>query len=262
VYSQRRFFAVVALSTIHYLLSTSMILVIKNISIEGPETFADFFTAQGFELVIVDLSAGENLPKDFAGIDAVLVLGGPMNVYEEEKYPFLKSETEFIQRVVTAKIPLLGICLGAQLLAKACGAKVAKNPVRELGFSEIRLTPEGKKDFLFKDVPERLTVFQWHEDTFFIPRNGHWLAKSPACQYQAFRVGENAYGLQFHIEISDQSIREWTGAYFKPGNATHATITKQMLAAYGRLKENFDRDAVRIYGNFLRVIRKAQEQQP
>ena len=231
-----------------------MILYIKHIPIEGPETLGDFFQAQGFDTKTVDLSQGDKLPQDLSGIQAVVCLGGPLNVYEEERYPFLKEENVFIQKVLEKKIPFLGICLGAQLLAKACGGKVSKNPVKEIGFSEIRLTTEGKKDKLFFDVVERMNVFQWHEDTFAIPQTGHWLAKSPACPHQAFRVGSSAYGLQFHVEITDKNIREWTEAYFIQGNPTHEIIKKQMLASYGRLKDNLNREALKIYTNFSRMI--------
>lgn len=236
-----------------------MILFIKNIPIEGPETLADFFRSKNRELKTIDLSLGEVLPRGLEGVEAVVVLGGPMNVYEEEKYPFLKDENRFIASVLERKIPFLGICLGAQLLAKAMGVKVTRNPVREIGFSEIQLTAEGKKDPLFAGVVERLNVFQWHEDTFGIPSSGRWLAKSSACRHQAFKAGGAAYGLQFHVEVTDQSIREWCGAYFQKGNATHAIMERQMLAAYAKLKENFHREAAKIYNNFLRIITESRE---
>lgn len=231
-----------------------MILFIKHISIEGPETLGDFFKSRGFDSKTVDLSLGEKLPHDLSEIQAVVSLGGPMNVYEEDRHPFLKEENIFIQDVLAKKIPFLGICLGAQLLAKSCGVKVAKNPVKEIGFSEIRLTAEGKKDKLFSGVIERFNVFQWHEDTFAIPQSGHWLAKSPACPHQAFRVGSSAYGLQFHVEITDKSIREWSGAYFVKDHSTHEIIRKQMLASYGSLKDTLNREAVKIYSNFAQMI--------
>lgn len=231
-----------------------MILFIKNIGIEGPETIGDFFQQKGFSVQTLDLQQGDRLPGGLDGLRAVVVLGGPMNVYEEEKYPFLRDEDVFIKKVVAAGMPFLGICLGGQLLAKACGAKVTKNPIRELGFSEIRLTMEGKKDPLFKNVPERLTIYQWHEDTFAIPGTGHWLAKSPACAHQAFRVGTSAYGLQFHVEITEKSIRDWTNAYLSADNTTHQIIRQQMLASYGKLKESFHRNALVIYNNFLHIM--------
>ncbi len=236
-----------------------MILVIQHIPIEGPETLGDFLKARDFAIQTVDLSRGEKLPADFSALQAVVCLGGPMNVYEEEKYPFLKDENHFIMRALEEKIPFLGICLGAQLLAKACGAKVVKNPVKEVGFSEIRLTGEGKKDPLFAGVVERFNVFQWHEDAFAIPQAGHWLAKSPACGHQAFRIGPTAYGLQFHVEITDKSIKEWTGAYFEKDNPTHAIITRQMLASYAKIREPLAREAEKIYANFVRMIVEHEE---
>ncbi len=110
-----------------------MILIIKHIDIEGPGTFGDFLTTKGEPFRIVELGAGEKLPSNLDGIHAVVVLGGPMNVYEEDKYPFLKDENSFIQDVLKKEIPYFGICLGSQLLAKAAGARVVRSPVKEIG---------------------------------------------------------------------------------------------------------------------------------
>src|SRR3990167_5149044 len=110
-----------------------MILFIKHIDIEGPETLQPVFESHGFQCQIIDLSLGDLLPEDFSDLEAVVVLGGPMNVYEEDKYPFLKMENVFIQKILQKKIPYLGICLGSQLLAKAAGAKVTSSAVEEIG---------------------------------------------------------------------------------------------------------------------------------
>ena len=122
-----------------------MIVFIKHIDIEGPGTAGDYFqeVAPGFQ--IIELQKNDSLPTDFSSIEAVVSLGGPMNVYEEEKYPFLKKENEFLQKVIEKEIPFLGICLGSQLLAKAAGAKVRSSPEKEIGWSEVVLTKEGKK---------------------------------------------------------------------------------------------------------------------
>ena len=128
-----------------------MILIVKHIDIEGPGTLGDFLKAQGEKFSIIELGSGDQLPADLKAFKAVVVLGGPMNVDEEDRYPFLKPENIFIQKVLTAKIPYLGICLGSQLLAKAAGARVVKSPVKEIGWYKIKLTSEGEKDPLFKN---------------------------------------------------------------------------------------------------------------
>lgn len=232
-----------------------MILYIKHIDIEGPETIAPFFEKHGYRTKILSLYKGEKFPKDLNGIDAVVCLGGPMNVYEEDKYPFLAEENHFIQRVLKAEIPYLGICLGSQLLAKAAGAKVTRSPVQEIGWSHVKLTDAGHKDPLFEGSKDNILVYQWHGDTFSIPADGHWLAEGADCPHQALRVGKNAYGIQFHIEITDKSIREWSDEYFKDDPVLLQTRKAEMLAAYRKNRKLFEKEAEIIYNNFLKIIK-------
>ena len=194
------------------------------------------------------------MPPDFSSIDAVISLGGPMNVYEEEPYPFLKEENEFLQKVVEKEIPLLGVCLGSQLIAKAVGAKVKKSPVKEIGWFEVALTEEGKSDSLFQGIDPTLCVFQWHEDTFDIPAGGKLLATSQGCPHQAFKVGSGAYGLQFHVEITDQDIAAWVDAYFSKGDPGAVNKKERMILEYQEKKEAFARQSEKIYENFLQRI--------
>ena len=146
-----------------------MILFIKHIDIEGPGTIADFLEDNKIPYMAVDLSSGDKLPQLKKAFQAVICLGGPMNVYEEEKYPFLKEEDNWLQKVVIEDVPFLGVCLGAQLIAKATGARGDKNPEKEIGWYKIVLSDAGLNDPLFKDFPEVFKVFQWHGDTFGIP---------------------------------------------------------------------------------------------
>lgn len=237
-----------------------MILFLKHINIEGPETLGDFFVNQGKDIRVLDLHHGHHLPKDLTDIEAVICLGGPMNVYEEDKYPFLKAENEFIKDVLELEIPFLGICLGSQLLAKACEASVVRSANEEIGFSHVALTEKGKQDPLFHLVPLEVFVFQWHGDMFELSHTGSLLASSQQCPHQAFRVGRCAYGIQFHIEITDKSIREWSEAYFDQGNEQMLFKKMSMLKEYDRKKELFNETAQAIYGNFLRVIEQRVEQ--
>ena len=186
------------------------ILILEHNSSEGPGLIADYFSGR-YDLLTIKLWDKDPLPAAFDNIAAIVAMGGPMNVYEEEKYPFLKAENEFIKEVVASGIPYLGVCLGAQLLAKACGAAVKKNRVKEVGWSEVSGTPEGRQDKIFSLLPAKFTVFQWHEDTFEIPGNSTRLAFSGDCDNQAFVAGEKAYGLQFHVEATENMVKEWFG---------------------------------------------------
>lgn len=231
-----------------------MVLIIKHIDIERPGTLGDFFVQKEIPFRIVELGAGERLPTDLKDIRAVVVLGGPMNVYEEDKYPFLKEENIFIQRVLKEQIPYFGICLGAQLLAKAAGARVVRSPIKEVGWYKVSLTSEGKKDPLLIGFNQHEDVYHWHGDMFEVPANGVLLATADGCPHQAFRVGKNAYGFQFHMEVTDKSIKEWCDEYSAtdlPGRKEHC---ETMLAQYVKNKGKFDRQANRLYENFLNIL--------
>lgn len=212
-----------------------MILVIKHIEKEGPGSIAEFFN----DIKTIELGKGDALPSDFSDIEAVFCMGGPMNVYEEDKYPFLKEEDKFIKLLVEREIPFFGVCLGAQLLAKACGAKVYKADIKEIGWKNIELTDDGLKDPLFTGLPGNLNVLQWHEDTFDAPGNGALLAVGNDVRNQAFRAGSRAYGLQFHIEVTSQMISDWFGT-----DAHRYKIPDE---------DKFRKQASRIYKNFLRI---------
>ncbi len=144
--------------------------------------------------------------EDAAGL---VLLGGPMNVDEVETYPFLGRELDWIREAVDREMPLLGICLGAQLLAKAMGKRVYRNPIKEIGWYEIEILPAAEDDRLFHGRGPIETVFQWHGDTFDLPEGAVHLARGTTCVSQAFRVGASAYGLQFHVEMTPELIDNW-----------------------------------------------------
>ncbi len=229
-----------------------MILVIKHIDIEGPGTLGDFFTAGGMGILHADVYAGARLPRDLAGISAVVCLGGPMNVYEDKKYPFLLEEERILREAVEQGLPVMGICLGAQLLAKSCGAKVSKSPVREIGWRRVTLTDEGRRDRLFAGIPGRPEVFEWHEDTFGVPEGGVLLARGEDCRNQAFRVGKNAYGLQFHVEVTGGMISDWIKRY--AGGGGDALRREAAEIQLGK-NSDFHRTAQKIYANFSGIMK-------
>lgn len=144
-------------------------------------------------------------------VRALVVMGGPMGVYEQSRHPFLTREIEFIRGAVAADKPVLGICLGSQLIAAALGARVYPNADKEIGWYPLAAEPAAGDDFLFSGWPAASIIFQWHGDTFDLPAGAAHLFSSPLCRHQAFRFGKNVYGLQFHPEVDDAMIRDWLG---------------------------------------------------
>jgi len=157
----------------------------------------------------VDLFAEipESLTLDKAA--GLVILGGPMNVDEIQAHPFLLPELEWIRQAVDCQLPTLGICLGAQLLAKALGRPVYRNRVKEIGWYEVELLPASSEDRLFGGRGPVETVFHWHGDTFDLPEGAVLLARGTSCSNQAFRIGTSAYGVQFHVEMTPTLIDEW-----------------------------------------------------
>jgi len=163
------------------------------------------------ELTFSYLNLYESLPRTFDPhyLAGIIVLGGPMNVDETDRYPYLLPEQGFIRQAIDAGVPLLGICLGAQLLAKALGARVYAAPEKEIGWYSVQPTAAAADDPLLRHFRPQETVFQWHGDTFDLPAGAVHLAASRACAHQAFRFGDRTYGLQFHVEVTAELIDDW-----------------------------------------------------
>ena len=232
-----------------------MVLVIQHIDIEGPGLIQKFFEKKGPPVTVLKINQGASFPETAQGITAVIILSGPMNVYEEDIYPFLKEEDRFIREVLDAHVPILGICLGSQLLAKACGASVERGEAREMGWHTIKLTDEGKTDPLFANCPDEPVVFQWHEDQFRIPVGGTLLAASSVCPHQAFRVNGNAYGIQFHIEVTPEMVASWILEYLSPESLTQSDVYHMVKDYFGR-ETAFQAQTERILSNFSALIPK------
>src|SRR5271157_1595115 len=226
------------------------VLIVKHVEQEGPGMLGKIFEDAGWRLVTVELGRREALPDRLDSFAAVVMLGGPMNVYEEEAYPFLKDEDVFIKEVLREEIPFLGICLGAQLLAKACGARVMKAAQKEVGWYSVDLTKQARQDRLFKRVETPLTVFQWHEDTFDIPDGGVLLATSALVRNQAFRMGSCAYGLQFHVEASLGIIESWM--------KDEMSVDAEKILRQGAIvREALEGQAATLFNNFRRLAESA-----
>jgi GMP synthase-like glutamine amidotransferase len=171
-----------------------------------------------------------------------------MNVYEVDKYPFLIKEERLLKEALLKEVPFLGICLGAQLLAKVAGARVYKAEQSEIGWYTIELTDGAKEDALFKNLPAHFQTFQWHEDTFAIPPIGTLLATSQTCKNQALGVGKCAWGLQFHPEMTGEMIKEWACA------SSPSLDVDRLLLEYSKKRHIYSRVAHQLYLNFANVI--------
>jgi GMP synthase-like glutamine amidotransferase len=224
------------------------VLILKHAEIEGPGLIEDYLKQENILHHMINLNSHSHLPKidDFTHI---VILGGPMNVYEEGQYPFLRNEDLFIKEATQRGKLVLGICLGAQLIAKALGARVTQSPIKEIGWYDVSLTKIGSMDPLFSHLPKTFSVFQWHEDTFEIPHSAILLATSSPVPNQAFRYGDNAYGLQFHIEVTQTMVREWMKVYEDEHQKIEVlTQTEKKIESYRQRGMNFFRTFFKPHG--------------
>ncbi|MEW6585441.1 MAG: type 1 glutamine amidotransferase [Nitrospirota bacterium] len=221
------------------------ILIIKNISSEGPGTIADFVREDRIPVTVVELGSGETLPS-LEQFDTLVVLGGPMGVYEMDRYPHLASGSRAIREAINRDMKVFGICLGSQMIAHCLGADVYPGPRKEIGWHHIEVTGEGMKDPLMRrlathpgvgDFWRRFKVLHWHGDTFDLPPGAVLLASSEAYRHQAFRYRDKVYGFQFHIEVTKEMIFEW----FKDANDIDkiAAETEEIFDEYYGRAMNF-----------------------
>jgi len=180
---------------IHYL---------QHVPFEDLANIESWARSRGHDLSRTMLFSDEKLP-DMDQFDWLIIMGGPMNIYEEDRYPWLAREKEFIRRAIASERIVLGICLGSQLMADVMGSSVRKNEYREIGWFTVSLTEEGMRSPIFSVLPERFIALHWHGDTFGIPPGAARAAESRACANQAFIKGK-AIGLQFHLESYRDSI--------------------------------------------------------
>jgi GMP synthase (glutamine-hydrolysing) len=188
------------------------VLIIKNIAMEGPGTIEEYLRSGGHAYAIVDLHRGDAAP-DLDPFSHVVVMGGPMAVYEMEQHPFLKQEAKLLHDALSSNKAVLGVCLGAQMLAHVLGARVYPGGTKEVGWLRVSLTSEGMKDRVMSalaiDGTNNAEVFQWHGDTFDLPYGAVRLASSDLFVNQAFRYSDRVYALQFHIEVTPVIVADW-----------------------------------------------------
>lgn len=227
------------------------VLIVKNIKIEGPGTIEDFLKEKGMEYTVVDFSgceATEESIPDIRKFTHLVIMGGPMAVYESDGAPFLHFEVAMIRSFILGKKPVLGVCLGAQVIAHALNANVYAGGTREIGWNKVEITPEGMDDPVFSTLSVNndsyAEIFQWHSDTFDLPKKAVRMASSGIYPNQAFKYGENVYGLQFHIEVKPDMIREW----FETEEGVDA---EHMLEQTLRIFPEYSKRAMSFYEKFF-----------
>lgn len=224
------------------------VLIIKNIFSEGPGTIADHLNAANIPYSIVDLKTGMTAP-DLNSYTHLVIMGGPMGVYEMDQHPFLMDEARLIGAAIKANKHVLGVCLGAQMVAHVLGARVYPGRQKEIGWYEVALTADGMGDPVMSELAlpgkKAAQVFQWHGDTFDLPRASVRLASSDLYANQAFRYADRVYALQFHIEVTPATVSEWLK---HEQGIDFAGITKESEKIFGAYRER----ASKFYQGFFR----------
>ncbi|GAC1557525.1 MAG: type 1 glutamine amidotransferase [Ktedonobacteraceae bacterium] len=230
------------------------VLTIINIADDPTGYIGELLEEHGIAYDIIDASM-QPIP-DPTAYDAMVVFGGPQNANEDEKYPYFLQEKAALRTAVEQDMPVLGICLGGQLLATVLGGTVKKHTITEIGFSEVQCTDEGRHDPLYEGLAGRQLVYQWHEDTFDIPPGAVRLATSAKTENQAFRYGRNAYGIQYHIELTPTMLDTWLSEPSLKqeiinalGNSEYERIMSDRPQYYAQYREH----TRVIFENFLRI---------
>ena len=225
------------------------ILSVQNIGCEPLGLLEQMFVSDGYNIEKIN-AQNDFVPTNPLEYDAVIILGGPMAVYDNLAY--LQKEQELIRNAIKNETPLLGICLGSQLIAQATGGHVYKGKKKEIGWHNVYLTPASSNDIFRGFTNKTIKIFQWHGDTYDLPANAKILAYSDLYP-QAFRIG-SAVGIQFHFEVNEHIIQTWMNEYsddlstekIKPESLLPADTELEELTTQGR----------RIYNNFTRVLQK------
>jgi GMP synthase (glutamine-hydrolysing) len=239
-------------------------LVLQHIRCEPPGIFSDVFTDRGIAIETVELDEGGELP-DWRAVDLVLAMGGPMGVHDEAEHPWLAGEKRWIAAAVQAGVPYLGVCLGAQLLAASLGAPVHSGPIPEVGVLPVEVAAAARSDPVLGALGGEFPALQWHGDTFGIPAGAVHLARSGAYPNQAFRFGEAAYAVQFHVEVTDQMFAAWgqVPAYQKSAETVLGADGFGILAAeFAAAQESMARSAALMFTGWLDQAARAPARRP
>jgi GMP synthase (glutamine-hydrolysing) len=186
--------------------AATSVTILQHIDCETPGIIADFLQSAGIDMHFVRIFDGNPIPSNLASQAGLIVMGGPMSVYDHGRFPFLLEEQRLIEQVLKDDKPLLGICLGSQLIAATLGAEVKSGRQKEIGWYPVSLTASAATDALWQELPSRFTAYHWHGDVYELPQGAVSLAASELTPCQGFRYGEKAYGFLFHMEVTEKII--------------------------------------------------------
>jgi GMP synthase (glutamine-hydrolysing) len=198
------------------------ILVVQHDREDPAGVVGEQVAARGAALVPTLPPAGESFPEGPEGFDGLILMGGPMSAADDDRHPYYSRLHKMVRRFHDAGRPILGICLGSQIIARSFGKPVYRNKVTEIGFCPVRLTEAGRADPMFAGLGAEIRPMQWHEDTFDLPDEAVRLAENDACLNQAYRIGRSTYAVQFHPEVDSAMVRTWA----KSANADAATAER------------------------------------
>ncbi|MGH9356400.1 MAG: type 1 glutamine amidotransferase [Terriglobia bacterium] len=183
------------------------VVAIQHVECETPGLIEEALASKGFSVEHILSFRGQPAPKELGPAHGLVLMGGPMGVYESERFPFLQDEMRLVEKTLRDGKPVLGVCLGSQLLAAALGSKVRKGARKEIGWHPITLTEAGCDDPMLKEVGRVFVAYHWHGDVFDVPDRATNLAASVCTECQGFRYQGNAYGLLFHMEITPEILK-------------------------------------------------------
>ncbi len=228
--------------------------VFQHEAFEDLDGMGPWFTEQGWEIAYTRVDKGEDYPESLEGIDMLVLMGGTMGVYEREKYPWIDKELAIIKEAIDKGVIVLGVCLGAQLIAAALGAEVYQHDVREIGWHEIEKTEAGRFDPVFEGIPDKMLIFQWHGDTFDLPEGATLLATSNACPHQAFSYGQSVLALQFHPENTAPGLLEFLPSIRKEPKGPFVQTEDQIREFIEARCEQMNAHMHRILGNLTATV--------
>ena len=231
----------------------AFVYVLQHHEEENAGTLGDVLHARGIEARTVHGYLGEPIPKRLDEAAGLVILGGPMGVSDQDRHPFLTDELTLIGDALAHDAPVLGICLGGQLLAHALGATVGKAPQPEIGWYPLRLTDAARRDHVWAGLASPCPSFQWHEDSFDLPPGAALLASSEMTPCQAFRSGASAYGLQCHLEVTEALLERWLAVW--ESELPEGKVTTDAVLAQGRRElSSLERTAQAVFGAWAEMV--------